>query len=95
MKKSLNQEIQILVNRYKQGDYKNVIKKCSTLLRENPRNDFLWNLSGLSFQQIGNNKDAITSFQNAINHNQKNHSAKNNLAISYKNIMNILKLLSY
>ena len=86
MKKSLNQEIQILINRYKQGDYKNVLKKCSTLLKENPRNDFLWNLSGLSFQQIGNNKDAITSFQNAINHNQKNHSAKNNLAISYKNI---------
>ena len=41
MKKNLNQKIQILVNRYKQGDYKNVLKKCSTLLRENPRNDFL------------------------------------------------------
>ena len=32
--KNLNQEIQILINRYKQGDYKNVLKKCSTLLKK-------------------------------------------------------------
>ena len=61
-----------------------MLKKCSKLLEIYPKNDFLWNLSGLSFQRIGNIKNSITSFQNAISINSNNHSAKNNLAISYK-----------
>ena len=93
MKKNLKEEIQVLINNYKLGDYNLVLKKASLLVNEYPKNDFLWNLSGLSFQQIGDHKNAITSFQNAISSNQNNYSAKNNLAISYKNISNYSKAI--
>ena len=93
MKKNLKEEIQILINNYKLGDYSLVLKKASLLVEEYPKNDFLWNLSGLSFQQIGNHKNAIVSFQNAINSNQNNYSAKNNLAISYKSISDYAKAI--
>ena len=85
MNKNLNQEIQKLINMYKYGDFSGVLKKCSLLVKKHPKNDFLWNLAGLSFQQIGDNKNAITSFQSAIHINSQNISAKNNLAISFKN----------
>ena len=93
MKKDVKTEIQKLINIYKFGDFNSVLKKCSSLLNDYPKNDFLWNLSGLSFQQIGDHKNAITSFQNALNSNQNNYSAKNNLAISYKNIFNYSKAI--
>ncbi len=85
MTNTVNQEIQILVNKYKFGNFKEVIDKCSILVKKYPKNDFLWNLAGLCFQKIEKNENAITSFQNAININQKNYAAQNNLAISLKN----------
>ena len=85
MTKQLDKEIQILINKYKLGNFTDVLDKCSLLVKKYPKNDFLWNLAGLSFQRIGDIKNSITSFQNAIDANQKNYSAKNNLAISYKN----------
>ncbi len=85
MNKNLNQEIQILINKYKQQNFSDVIHKSSSLLKKHPKNDFLWNLAGLCFQRVQNNQSAITSFQNAIESNPNNDSAKNNLAISYKN----------
>ena len=85
MSSNIDKEIQILVNKYNYGDFNSVLKKCSKLLEIYPKNDFLWNLSGLSFQRIGNIKNSITSFQNAISINSNNHSAKNNLAISKSN----------
>ena len=85
MSAKLNADIQILVNKYKQQNFTDVLRKCSALLKKHPKNDFLWNLTGLSFQRIDKNQNAITSFQNAIEANPKNYSAKNNLAISYKN----------
>ena len=75
-----------LINKYKFGDFNEVLNKCSSLLKKNPKNDFLWNLAGLCFQRVGNHLKAITSFQNAIENNSKNISAKNNLGISYKSI---------
>ena len=86
MSQKINEEIQILINKYKFGDFNEVLNKCSSLLKKNPKNDFLWNLAGLCFQRAGNHLKAITSFQNAIENNSKNISAKNNLGISYKSI---------
>ena len=71
MDQKLKNEIQILVNNYKYGDFKKVLSKCSSLVKKYPKNDFLWNLTGLSFQRIGNQENAVTSFKNAIDHNQK------------------------
>ena len=45
----------------------------------------------MCFQRIGNHYEAITSFQNAIENNSKNISAKNNLGISYKAIREYTK----
>ena len=56
MEKDLNKEIQILANKYQAGEFQDVLKKSSVLLKKNPKNDILWNLSGLAFQQIGNIK---------------------------------------
>ena len=84
MKKNINTEIQILINRYNNGEFNDVLKKISLLVKDFPKNDFLWNLSGLSFQKIGNIRDSITSFQNAIQANTKNYAAHNNLALSLK-----------
>lgn len=85
MEKDLNKEIQILANKYQAGEFQDVLKKSSVLLKNNSKNDILWNLSGLAFQQIGNIKKSILSFQKAIEVNPKNYAAKNNLAISLKN----------
>ena len=52
MSSNIDKEIQILVNKYNYGDFNSVLKKCSKLLEIYPKNDFLWNLSGLSFQRI-------------------------------------------
>ena len=84
MKKDVNSEIQLLVNRFKKSDFKGVLDKSSSLVKEYPKNDFIWNLSGLSFQKIGDIKNSITSFQNAVIANPKNNAAHNNLAISFK-----------
>ena len=43
MKKNLKEEIQVLINNYKLGDYNLVLKKASLLVIEYPKNDFLWN----------------------------------------------------
>jgi tetratricopeptide (TPR) repeat protein len=85
MSENLKQEIQILINKYKYGDFSGVLNKCSLLVKKHPKNDFIWNLAGLSFQHTGDNQNAIKSFQSAIHINPKNNSAKNNLAISLKN----------
>ena len=84
MDNNLKNKIQVLINKYKVGDFKSVLDSCSVLIKKHPKNDFLWNLTGLSFQNIGNQMKAITSFQNAIENNSKNISAINNLGISYK-----------
>ena len=51
MDQKLKNEIQILINNYKYGDFKKVLSKCSYLVKKYPKNDFLWNLTGLSFQE--------------------------------------------
>ena len=86
MNKKIDQEIQILINKYKYGKFLEVLKRCSLLVKKHPKNDFLWNLTGLCFQRVKKNESAITSFQNAINANSKNYAAQNNLAISLKSI---------
>ena len=65
MNQKLNNEIQILVNKYKYGDFNDVLNKCSSLVKKYPKNDFLWNLTGLSFQRIGNQEKYLV---NKLNH---------------------------
>ena len=84
MNKDLNKEIEIVINRFKTGDYEFAINKSTILLKKLPNNDLLWNLKGLSLQTIGNIKDSIHCFLKSLNINPKNIAARNNLGNSYK-----------
>ena len=55
-------EIEIVINRFKSGDYNFTINKTTNLLKKSPYNDMLWNLKGLSLQTIGNIKESIQCF---------------------------------
>ena len=90
MNQKLNNEIQILVNKYKYGDFKGVLDKCSSLVKKYPKNDFLWNLTGLSFQRIGNQEKAVISFKNAINAPEATTVAGTNNDGGLKAIVNIV-----
>ena len=84
MSMDANREIEIVINRFKSGDYEFTINKVSVLLKKFPNNDMLWNLKGLSLQTIGNIKESIQCFIKSLNINPKNIAAKNNLGNSYK-----------
>ena len=58
-------------------------------------NDFLWNLTGLSFQKINQIKKSVDCFENALSLNPKNFSALNNLGLSHKKLKNYLKAEEY
>ena len=84
MNANINKEIEIVINRFKTGDYNFVINKSTVLLKKIPNNDLLWNIKGLSLQTIGNIKESIDCFIKSLNINPKNIAAKNNLGNSYK-----------
>ena len=84
MNTNINKEIEIIINRFKIGDYNFVINKSTVLLKKIPNNDLLWNIKGLSLQKIGNLKESIDCFLKSLNIDPKNIAAKNNLGNSYK-----------
>ena len=86
-----NNEIEIIVNRFKVNDFDYTINKSAVLLKKFPNNDLLWNIRGLSFQSKGNIRDSIECFKMALNKNPKNIAARNNLGNSFK-YANELKL---
>ena len=63
MSANINKEIEIIINRFKIGDYDFVINKSKVLLKKIPNNDLVWNIRGLSLQTIGNIKESIDCFQ--------------------------------
>ncbi len=84
MSSEINKEIEIVINRFRVGDYQFVINKTTILLKKIPNNDMLWNIKGLSLQSIGNIKESIQCFLMSLNINSQNIAAKNNLGNSYK-----------
>ncbi len=84
MNSDINKEIEIIVNRFKSGDYKFTINKTTILLKKFPHNDMLWNIKGLSLQTIGNVRESIQCFLTSIDINSGNIAARNNLGNSYK-----------
>ena len=91
MNKKDNNEIEIIINRFKVNDFDYTINKSAVLLKKFPNNDLLWNIRGLSFQSKGNIRDSIECFKMALNKNPKNIAARNNLGNSFK-YANELKL---
>ena len=85
MSKNIKNDIQILIKKFENKNFKEVINESLTILKKKD-NDFLWNLVGLSFQNLNQLNKSIDSFENAIKINPKNFSAYNNLGISYKKL---------
>ena len=85
MSKNIKNQIPIIVKKYESKRFDEVINQ-SLIILKNYDNDFLWNLVGLSFQNLNNYIKSIDCFENAIKINSKNFSAYNNLGISYKKL---------
>ena len=82
--KPLKEKISILVNYYQIKDFDKLIAEANRALKKNPNIDFLWNLLGLTYQQLGNYSDAQKKFLRALQVNSNNMSAINNLGNNYK-----------
>ena len=65
-----------------------VKEELEKLLKKIPNNSYLLNLSGLTLQYLNDYKSAINFFTLAIKNDEKNIAAMNNLANSYKNLLN-------
>ena len=91
MSKNLKEKISILIKKFEIGKFQDVINDSLIILKKND-NDFLWNLTGLSFQNIHQIEKSINCFENALGLNPKNFSASNNLGLSYKKLRNYEKL---
>jgi tetratricopeptide (TPR) repeat protein len=81
---NLNNEIKIIIEKFKNKNFSFVINKTTSLLKKKINNDFLWNIKGLSFQSIGDHINALDCFKFAIKINPKNIDAKNNLGLLYQ-----------
>ena len=90
MSKNLKEKISILIKKFEIGKFQDVINDSLVILKKND-NDFLWNLLGLSFQNIHQIEKSINCFENALGLNPKNFSASNNLGLSYKKLKNYNK----
>ncbi len=82
---NIKSEVQILIKKFDNKNFKDVINESLVILKKKD-NDFLWNLVGLCFQNLNQHTKSLNCFENAIRINSKNYSAYNNLGISYKNL---------
>ncbi len=94
MSKNLKDKISILIKKFEIGKFQDVINDSLVILKKND-NDFLWNLLGLSFQNLHQIEKSINCFENALGLNPKNFSALNNLGLSYKKLRNYFKAKEY
>ena len=94
MSKNLKDQISTLVKKFEARQFEEVINKSIVILKKND-NDFLWNLLGLSFQNIGQLNKSIDCFENSLNLNPKNFTSLNNLGLSQKKLKNYFKAEEY
>ena len=83
----ISQNIKILINQFNAGNYENVISKGIVLIKKNPEYVILYNLVGSSFQKRGQFVEAAKNFKLGLKLDSKNLSLMNNLAMSYKNLL--------
>ena len=94
MSKDIKSQINLLIKKFEAGQFREVIEKSIIILKKND-NDFLWNLLGLSFQNVNQVSKSIDCFKNAFNLNPKSFTALNNLGLSYKKLKNFKKAEEY
>ena len=94
MSNNLKEKISTIIRKFEYEKFEEVINESIIILKKND-NDFLWNLTGLSFQKINQIKKSVDCFENALSLNPKNFSALNNLGLSHKKLKNYLKAEEY
>ena len=82
----LVKKIKILQNYLSVGNYDAVIDGSKIILKKFPNNSFVYNLCGLALQGERKYIDSINYFEKSIFYDQKNISAMNNLATSFKKV---------
>jgi len=82
----ISQKITKLENYLRSRNFKIVINECKKLIKENPSNGYLCNLCGLAYQGDNKFNFSIEYFEKAMNLDENNLDAMNNLANSYKSI---------
>ena len=60
--KKLRDRISIIVNYYKAKNFDKVISESNRILKKNPNIDFLWNILGLTSQNLKNYNVAEKNF---------------------------------
>jgi len=89
--KKLRDKISIIVNHYNAKNFDKVISESNRILKKNPTIDFLWNILGLTYQDLKNYNVAEKNFFLALQINTNNLSAINNLGNNYKYLLNFNK----
>ena len=85
MSKDLNEKISVLTKKFEYGNFQDVINESLIILKKN-NNDFLWNLLGLSYQNLHQIEKSIDCFENTLKLNPKNFSALNNLGSALRKL---------
>ena len=91
----LKNKISTIINLYNVRNFEEVIQETNRLLKKNPHNDMLWNISGLAYQQLKKYQQAEISFLRGLQENSKNVSVINNIGNNYKYLNNFNKAEEY
>jgi len=83
---SFFEKIKFLQNSYESRNYKKVIEHCRVLTKKLPKNSFILNLMGMSYQGLLRHNEAINCFNLALKADSKNIASMNNLANSFKHV---------
>ena len=78
----LLEKIQILKNHFNVKNYKRVIDGATRLLKKSPKNVYLLNLTGMSYQGLSQHNNSIKLFKEALKYGPNNTAVLNNYANS-------------
>ncbi len=81
---NLTEKIDKIIKNLNNKEFKTAINSCEKLIKSNIKNTIIYNLYGQACQNLGLYEDSILQFEKAININENNYFAINNLAVSLK-----------
>ena len=83
----IEKKIPTLLNSFNSRLFEDVILKTESLIKKFPEYVILYNLLGSSYQNVGKYEKAKNVFILGLKYDQNNIALKNNLAMSYKNLL--------
>ena len=81
---NLNHEINKIILKLNNKEFQKVINYCEKLIKLKIKNTIIYNLYGQAYQNLLLYEKSIIKFEKAIELNEDNYYAINNLAISLK-----------